>query len=102
ASRGTLKPASPHLKSEPALVAGLAKATLRNSRVDWDKMVGDYSFIRDAIEAVFPGFEDFNNRILTPGGFRLPVAAAQRKWLTPSGKAQFKVMQGINEDPRSL
>jgi len=102
ASRGTLKPASPHLKSEPALVAGLAKATLLNSRVDWDKMVGDYSVIRDAIEAVFPGFDDFNNRILTPGGFRLPVAASQRKWLTPSGKAQFKVMQGINEDPRSL
>jgi len=102
ASRGTLKPASPHLKSEPALVAALAKATLRNSRVDWDKMVGDYSFIRDAIEAVFPGFEDYNNRIMTPGGFRLPVPASHRQWMTPSGKAQFKVMQGINEDPRSL
>ncbi|QDY44019.1 FdhF/YdeP family oxidoreductase [Candidatus Pantoea soli] len=102
ASRGTLPPASPHLKSEPALVAGLAKATLPDSRVDWDKMVSDYSFIRDAIEAVFPAFENFNQRVMQPGGFRLYNAASERVWLTPSGRAQFKVMQGINEDPRSL
>ena len=102
ASRGTLKPASPFLKSEPAIVAGLAKATLPATRVEWDKMIGDYSFIRDAIEAVLPAFKDFNQRILQPGGFRLYNAASERKWLTPSGRAQFKVMQGINEDPRSL
>ncbi|WP_312241433.1 FdhF/YdeP family oxidoreductase [Pantoea sp.] len=102
ASRGTLKPASPWLKSEPALVAGLAKATLPNSRVDWDKMIGDYSFIREAIEAVFPAFKNFNHRIQQPGGFRLYNAASERVWLTPSGRAQFQVMEGINEDPRSL
>ncbi|CAJ0992789.1 FdhF/YdeP family oxidoreductase [Pantoea sp. Nvir] len=102
ASRGTLMPVSPHLKSEPALIADLAKATLLNSRVDWKKMVSDYSLIRDAIEAIIPGFDNFNKRILIPGGFRLPIAASQRKWLTPSSKAQFKVMQGINEDPCSL
>ncbi|AJA71101.1 MULTISPECIES: FdhF/YdeP family oxidoreductase [Pantoea] len=102
ASRGTLEPASPHLKSEPALVAGLAKATLPASRVNWDKMVSDYSNIRDAIEAVFPAFENFNQRVMQPGGFRLYNAASERVWLTPSKRAQFKVMQGINEDPRSL
>ena len=102
ASRGMLKPASNGLKSEPALVAGLAKATLPNSKVEWDKMVGDYSFIRDAIEAVFPAFKNFNERIQKPGGFRLYNAASERVWLTPSGKAQFMVMEGINEDPRSL
>ncbi|WP_342755481.1 FdhF/YdeP family oxidoreductase [Pantoea sp. MBD-2R] len=102
ASRGTLKPASPFLKSEPAIVAGLAKATLPATRVEWDKMVGDYNVIREAIEAVFPAFKDFNQQILQPGGFRLYNAASERKWLTPSGRAQFKVMQGINEDPRSL
>lgn len=102
ASRGMLKPASNWLKSEPALVAGLAKATLPNSKVEWDKMIGDYSFIRDAIEAVFPAFKNFNERIQNPGGFRLYNAASERVWLTPGGKAQFMVMEGINEDPRSL
>ncbi|WP_414148810.1 FdhF/YdeP family oxidoreductase [Erwinia sp. BNK-24-b] len=102
ASRGSLKPASPWLKSEPAIVAGLAKATLPDTKVNWDRMIGDYSFIREAIEAVFPAFKDFNRNILQPGGFRLYNAASERKWLTPSGRAEFKVMQGINEDPRSL
>ncbi|AMG56757.1 FdhF/YdeP family oxidoreductase [Pantoea vagans] len=102
ASRGSLNPASPHLKSEPALVAALAKATLPDSVVDWSAMIVDYSRIRDAIEAVFPAFENFNERIKHPGGFRLHNAASERVWLTPSGRAQFKVMQGINEDPRSL
>ncbi|MGC0950977.1 FdhF/YdeP family oxidoreductase [Pantoea agglomerans] len=102
ASRGSLDPASPHLKSEPALVASLAKATLPDSVVDWSAMAADYSRIRDAIEAVFPAFENFNERIKHPGGFRLHNAASERVWLTPSGRAQFKVMQGINEDPRSL
>nr|WP_154929228.1 FdhF/YdeP family oxidoreductase [Pantoea agglomerans] len=102
ASRGSLDPASPHLKSEPALVAALAKATLPDSVVDWSAMAADYSRIRDAIEAVFPTFENFNERIKHPGGFRLYNAASERVWHTPSGKAQFKVMQGINEDPRSL
>ncbi|WP_303046474.1 molybdopterin dinucleotide binding domain-containing protein, partial [Cronobacter sakazakii] len=102
ASRGMLQPASPHLRSEPAIVAGLAKATLPETVVNWDKMIGDYSFIRDAIEAVFPAFANFNERVKQPGGFRLRNAASERVWNTPSGKAQFKVMQGINEDPRSL
>lgn len=102
ASRGSLKPASPWLKSEPAIVAGLAKATLPNTRVDWDKMIRDYSFIRDSIEAVFPAFKDYNERIKQPGGFRLYNGASERVWNTPSGLAQFKIMEGINEDPRSL
>lgn len=102
ASRGTLDPASPHLKSEPALVAGLAKATLPGTVVDWDSMIADYSLIRDAIEKVVPGFENFNERLQQPGGFRLPNGASERVWHTSSGKAQFLVMEGINEDPRSL
>ncbi|PLR42530.1 CbbBc protein [Chimaeribacter arupi] len=101
ASRGSLEPASPHLKSEPALVAALAKASLPNTVVPWDKLVSDYHFIRDAIESVFPAFEDFNKRIMNHGGFRLYNAASERKWNTPSGKANFIVMHGINEDPRS-
>src|SRR5207237_7678242 len=45
-SRGHANPASEHLKSEPAIVAGLAKATLGSrSTVDWDALVGDYDRI---------------------------------------------------------
>jgi molybdopterin-dependent oxidoreductase alpha subunit len=102
ASRGSLEPASPHLKSEPALIAGLAKATLPGSVVDWDNMASDYNEIRNAIEAVFPAFENFNQRIQQPGGFRLRNTASERIWNTPSGRAEFKVMQGINEDPSSF
>ena len=89
ASMGKLEPASPQLRSEPAIVAGIAAATLPQTRVPWAEFIADYDRIRDAIESVFPDFKDFNQRIRTPGGFRLPLAATERVWLTPSGKAEF-------------
>ncbi|WP_275075179.1 FdhF/YdeP family oxidoreductase [Providencia rettgeri] len=101
ASHGKLKPASPYLKSECAIVAGLAKATIPNSKVEWDDFIDDYDKIRDAIEAVLPGFEDYNKRIRIPGGFHLTNAAAQRRWLTQSGKANFITTEGVIEDPES-
>jgi molybdopterin-dependent oxidoreductase alpha subunit len=100
ASRGGLKPASEHLKSEPAIIAGMALATLPDTRVGWADLVSDYGKIRDSIEAVFPAFADFNARIQKPGGFRLYVAASEREWLTPTGKANFIVCPGLEEDPR--
>ena len=100
ASRGGLKPASEHLRSEPQIIAGIALATLPDTRVRWADLVGDYGRIRDAIEAVFPAFSDFNARIKTPGGFRLYVAASEREWLTPTKKANFLVYSGLDEDPR--
>lgn len=101
ASHGKLKPASPHLKSECAIVAGMAKATLPNTKVEWDEFIDDYDKIRDAMEAVLPGFEDYNARIRVPGGFHLTNAAAERRWLTSSGKANFITTQGVIEDPKS-
>lgn len=89
-SQGVLDPPSSQLKSEPAIVAGVAKATLgAKSKVDWDKMVGNYDHIRDAIEQVVPGFEDYNRRVREPGGFYLPNGAREQKFNTPSGKAVF-------------
>jgi molybdopterin-dependent oxidoreductase alpha subunit len=99
ASRGGLKPASEHLKSEPAIVAEIAMATLPNTRVRWREMIADYDKIRDGIEGVFPAFADFNNRIKHPGGFRLYVAASEREWLTPNKKANFLLYPGLEEDP---
>src|ERR1700712_1579466 len=100
-SRGVLKPASEHLRSEPAIVAGMALATLPNTRVGWADLVSDYGKIRDCIEAVFPEFADFNTRIQKPGGFRLYVAASQREWLTSTKKANFLVYPCLDEDPRT-
>jgi molybdopterin-dependent oxidoreductase alpha subunit len=99
ASRGKLTPASEHLRSEPAIVAGLAAATLPNSKVDWAGLVADYDVIRDKIEAVFPEFENFNERIRHPGGFRLPLGPTERVWHTKSGKAEFIPFVGLWEDP---
>ena len=101
ASRGRLPPASEHLRSEPAIVAGLAKAVLQGRHgIDWDGLIGNYARIRDAIEIVFPDFKDFNARIRQPGGFRLDVPASRREWRTPAGKALFITASGLNEDPR--
>ncbi len=98
ASRGGLPPASDNLRSEPAIVAGMALATLPETKVGWRALVADYSRIRDAIAQVFPDFRDYNRRIKTPGGFRLPLPPAERKWPTPAGRAQFLVFDGLEED----
>jgi molybdopterin-dependent oxidoreductase alpha subunit len=99
ASRGGLKPASEHLRSEPAIIAGIAMAALPDTKVNWAELIADYGKIRDAIEGVFPDFADFNDRIKKPGGFRLHVAASEREWLTASKKANFIVYPGLVEDP---
>ena len=100
ASAGRNKPASEHLLSEVAIIAGVAKATLgERTVVDWDEFVGDYDLIRDAIEAVFPIFQGYNARIRVPGGFHLTSTARERIWTTPSGKANFLVFEGCGEDP---
>jgi molybdopterin-dependent oxidoreductase alpha subunit len=98
ASQGKLPPASEHLRSECAIIAGMAAATLRESRVDWAGLAGDYNRIRDAIEQVFPDFHDYNKRIQIPGGFRLPLPPTERIWKTPSGRAEFIVFDGLEED----
>lgn len=93
-SRGIQEPATGQLKSEPAIIAGIAKATV-NSNIDWDAMVGNYDVVRDHIEAVIPGFDSYNTRVRQPEGFYLPNGARERKFNTASGKAQFT----INEAP---
>ena len=98
ASAGKLTPASGHLRSEPAIVAGMARATLPDSKVPWMELIADYDRIRDLIEKTIPGFEAFNTRIRTPGGFRLPLPPTERIWRTPTGKAMFSVYTGVKED----
>ena len=90
-SAGINAPASPQLLSEPMIVARLAAATLPHSRTPWLQLAGDYGLIRDKIEAVFPDFAGFNEKIRTPGGFRLRNTASERVWATASGRAEFRV-----------
>lgn len=102
ASNGFLPPPSDHVRSEPAILCAMAKATLgARSVVDWDAWTGNYALIRDHIEAVFPDFEAFNDRIRVPGGFQLPNSAQQRIWKTDSGKANFSVFTGLEEDEQA-
>ncbi|KOU38300.1 FdhF/YdeP family oxidoreductase [Streptomyces sp. NPDC060334] len=91
ASRGNLAPASPHLLSEPAIVARLARAVLgAASATPWEEFERDYGTIRDRISRVVPGFEDFNARAARPEGFRLPHAPRdERRFPTKTGKANF-------------
>ncbi|WOX05675.1 FdhF/YdeP family oxidoreductase [Microbulbifer pacificus] len=89
ASFGQLKPLSAEMRSEPAIIAGLAQATLGEKPVPWVKLVEDYRLIRDLIADVIPGFENFNRKLETPGGFYLPNSAGQRRWKTRNGKANF-------------
>jgi molybdopterin-dependent oxidoreductase alpha subunit len=98
ASAGSNEPASALLRSECAIVAGIAQATLPNSRVPWAHIIENYDRIREAIEAVFPIFADFNVRIRVPGGFHLSSSARERIWMTPTGRANFMIFEGIEED----
>ena len=92
-SEGSVSPASSELKSEPAIVAGIARALFGDEGpVRWGELAEDYDRIRDAISRVVPGFEDFNRRVREPGGFRLPSGAQRRAFDTPSGKAVFSVV----------
>ncbi len=101
-SKGVATPISDHVRSEPWIVAELAKATLPpGGHVDWDAWVADYALVRDAIEATYPEkFKDFNARLFEPGGQHKPIAARERKWETETGKANFVVPpDGLEEDP---
>ena len=92
-SQGSHEPASPKLRSEPAIVCGMAAATVgHRSQVDWQALANNYDRIRDEIEAVIPGFEAYNQRVRKPDGFVLPNPPRDEgRFHTPSGKAHFTV-----------
>ena len=104
ASHGVAEPAATMLRSEPAIVAGIAEATLApNLKVPWKEWVGNYALVRDAIEATLPDiFNDFNARFETPGGFRRPIAACHRVWNTENKKANFIVPKSLVAEPDAL
>ncbi|WP_445682657.1 FdhF/YdeP family oxidoreductase [Radicibacter daui] len=90
-SIGNARPPEGELRSEVAIVCGMAKATLPASATQrWDDWTGNYDLIRDLIARTYPEeFHDFNERLLQPGGFYRGNPARGRSWKTESGKAQF-------------
>lgn len=94
ASRGRLRPPSPGLRSEVAILTGIAERLLEGRenvpRVDWAGLRDDYRRIRSHIANVVPGFDGFEARIDVPGGFVLPHPPRDsRRFDTPSGLARF-------------
>jgi molybdopterin-dependent oxidoreductase alpha subunit len=90
-STGRKEPASQHLRSEVAIIGGLAEATLPDTRTPWADLVGNYDLIRDRIAIALDGFEDFNRRVRQPEGFRIGQPARERVFLTDSGRAKLAV-----------
>ncbi|MFY7911672.1 MAG: FdhF/YdeP family oxidoreductase, partial [Emticicia sp.] len=101
-SKGVLEPISEHLLSEPAIVAGIAKATLKiktplsirrgvGGEVNWDSLIANYDNIRDLIEQSIAGFENYNVRVRNDGGFYLPNPPRERKFSTDTQKAKFTI-----------
>ena len=91
-SSGHLKPISESLLSEPAIVAGLAKASLPETTLNWSELIKDYDHIRNKIEATISGFENYNTRIRKKGGFYLPNNARDKDFSpTLTGKANFTI-----------
>ena len=91
-SKGILDPAGDQLRSECAIIAGVAAATLGDrTTVDWTEMVRDYDNIRDAIGSCIEGFERYNERVREPAGFYLPNGPRNRRFGTDDGKAHFSV-----------
>ena len=88
-SLGMKDPVSPHLRSECAILAGMARATLPDSASPWEGYADDYDRIRDTMSLVLDGFEDFNRRARHPHGFRIAQPARQRIFETPSNRAEF-------------
>lgn len=88
-SRGVVAPISEMVNSEPAIVAGIAQATVGSKIVQWQWLVEDYARIRALIAKTVTGFEDFNQKVQQAGGFYLPNQPRQGAFETPTGKAKF-------------
>ncbi len=97
-SYGMREPRSPHLRSEAAIIAGLARAALPESRTPWEDYAADYNMLRDKIAEAIDGFESFNERVRQPLGFRLRQPARELVFLTDTGQANFSNAP-LREDP---
>ncbi|SFD65130.1 FdhF/YdeP family oxidoreductase [Spirosoma endophyticum] len=109
-SHGSVDPISSNLKSEVAIIGELAKAVFSTPTetvgrdnntssanlpgryyINWDALIADYDKIRDLIEKVVPGFDNYNEQVRKPGGFYIPNGPRVREFKTKDGKAHFTI-----------
>ncbi|QNR86985.1 FdhF/YdeP family oxidoreductase [Pedobacter riviphilus] len=83
ASKGMLDAVSKNLINETQIACRMAMATLgEKSVVNWQLYHDSYDAVRDAIEKCIPGFENYNEKVRQKGGFYLPNAARDGKFMT--------------------
>jgi len=98
-SKGSLKPISNKLLSEPMIVCLMAMATLgTESKINWMHYTEHHDHIREDIEKAISGFDNYNERVREPGGFYLPNGARDGQFRTLSGKAEFSAAK-VEEFP---
>jgi len=91
-SEGRMAPISTEVRSEVAIICGMAKAAIGDRMgIDWDGMTANYDLVRDAISRVVPGAEEYNARVREGEGFYLPIPPKERIFKTDTGKAKFTV-----------
>ena len=98
ASIGDRPPVSDSVKSELAIVTGIAKAAVAvRPGLKWDEWTADYGLVRDLIEQTYPeDFRNYNARMYEAGGFYRGNGAHERIWKTPEGKAVFTTPGQLN------
>ncbi|MDF2235319.1 FdhF/YdeP family oxidoreductase [Albimonas sp. CAU 1670] len=104
-SLGRAEPPGPEVRSETAIVAGLAEATLpANPKLRWRAWSQNHEQVRDLIAETFPDdFADFNARLFQPGGFYRGNPARERDWKTDDGRARFTApttLSALGEAPK--
>ena len=91
-SKGIFEPASEHLRSEPWIVAQLAKATLgreKLGRLGRDgRGLRQHSRLDRSVS--IPGCENYNERIREPGGFYLPNPPREGKFATDTARRSLR------------
>jgi molybdopterin-dependent oxidoreductase alpha subunit len=93
ATRGKVKPMSDLMRSEVSVVTGIAQQLSGNvEKINWVGFEENYDTIRDHIEHVVKGFDNFNERLHRDNGFILPHGPRDsRTFTTPTGKAMITV-----------
>lgn len=92
-SQGNSKPISSSLKSEIAIVTGIALALekkISRNKINWQFLSNNYDNIRNLIASCIGGFENYNSLVRKEGGFYLPNNPRDNlSFDTKSGKAEF-------------
>ena len=104
-SQGCLPPASPNLKSEVSIIAGMARSVLNeNQDIEWQRFEDDYQYIRSTISETIPAFKDLAKLSPSQEGFYLDNPIRHRVFKTSDAKAHFSnyPLESIIPEPGEL